>query len=413
MNMIVREKQLPVSCFQLTYCSKKAIMRALSQGINIGGQKGTGMEEKNQNNRIVCVLSGIGLFCLLALQFCLHRFTPFINDDLWYATNITTGKPISGVVDIIQSQIWHYFNWGGRIVNHAVLQAVLSLGEFGADIANIFATIVLGIVICALGRCRNLLYFLFCESLLVSFNASIFFSMYWESGSVNYLYSSSWILLYLFVVLRELNDDTTTPKGMTFWLVPLAFIAGMSNENMGPSCFLATVFVIGYLCKKKKKVPVALWEGAVITFIGSALLILAPGNFVRGQFIEDASLFSIIIDRCQSFLTSSCDYLFPSFLMAVILLVVEIAVFKHSLSIYRWALLGFATVAQLGMMLSPTYPQRASFGIMCVLIAFILSSFEEIAKMHKKYANIILVVISSVYIHAMIVVTTDFVLPNF
>lgn len=371
------------------------------------------MEGKNYNNRIVYIISGVGLLFLFSLQFCLHRFTPFIRDDLWYATNLTTGEPVTGIMDIFQSQNWHYFNWGGRIVNHAVLQAVLSLGEFGADIANIVATIVLGIVICAFSQCRNPLYFLFCESLIVSFNASIFYSMYWESGSVNYLYSSSWILLYLFVVLRELKEDAGTLKGIAFWIIPLAFIAGMSNENMGPSCFVATAFVIIYLYGKKKKVSLALWEGAVFTLIGSILLILAPGNFVRNQFIKNMTL-SEIIDNCwKNFLLSGCNYLFPSFLVTVILLTVEIAVFKHKLSAYRWCMLGFVVIAQLAMMLSPTYPQRASFGMMCVLIAFILSSFKEIADIHKKYASIIMVVVLSIYLHALIVIATDFVLPSF
>lgn len=371
------------------------------------------MEGKDHNNRIVYILSGIGLFCLLFFQFCLHRWTPFMRDDLWYATNLTTGEPVSNIMDIFQSQTWHYFNWGGRIVNHAILQVVLSWGELGADIANILATIALGIVICLLSQCLNPLYFLFCESMIVSFNASIFFSMYWESGSVNYLYSSSWILLYLFLVLRELKEDTVTPKGISFWIIPLAFIAGMSNENMGPSCFVATIFVIMYLYRKKRKVPIALWEGAVLTLSGSVLLILAPGNFVRGQFVESMSLSEIIDNRWQSFLMSSCNYLLPSFLMALTLLTVEIAVFKHRLTIYRWCLIGFATIAQLAMVLSPTYPQRASFGIMCVLIAFILSSFKEIAEIHKRYANIIVVAASSIYLHALIVIATDFVLPNF
>lgn len=376
-------------------------------------RKEAGMKGKNNNNRMVYVISGIGLLFLLSLQFCLHRFTPFMKDDIWYATNLTTGEPVTGIMDIIQSQNWHYFNWGGRVVNHAVLQAVLALGEFGADIANILATIILGIIICVLSQCKNPLYFLLCESLIVSFNASIFFSMYWESGSVNYLYSSSWILLYLFVILRQLKEDTAPFKGMVFWIIPLAFITGMSNENMGPACFSATVFVMIYLYTKKKKVPIALWEGAVLTLIGSVLLILAPGNFVRSQFIEDMTLLKVILNRGQNFLISSCNYLFPSIFMTLILFTVEIVVFKHKLSLYRWCLLGFAVIAQMALVLSPTYPQRASFGIMCVLIAFILSSIKEIADTHKKYANIIMVVVSSIYFHAIIVVATDFVLPNF
>ena len=171
------------------------------------------MKEKDKNLKIY-IISFLGLALLLGLQFVLHRATPFMKDDLWYATNLADGGRISSPLDIIESQVWHYFNWGGRVINHALLQAILCCGEVGADVLNILATVILGLVICLVAKVKNPLYYLLAEAMIVAFNASIHFSMYWESGSVNYLYSTSWIVLYDYLILRSLDSDKKKHKGI-------------------------------------------------------------------------------------------------------------------------------------------------------------------------------------------------------
>lgn len=368
---------------------------------------------KNEKKIGIYIVTGVGLLLLLGLQFMLHRATPFMKDDFWYSTNLVTGKKVSSPLDILQSQIWHYFNWGGRVFNHAVLQAVLATGEFWADVLNILATILLGIVICVLGKTKNPLLFLGAEAMLVSFNASIHFSMYWEAGSANYLYSSSWVLFYAFVILRSLDDDAKKLKGISLWILPLALAAGWSNENMGPSCFLLTVFVILFLWLKKRKIDLFLVEGAVLTLVGSVALILAPGNFVRNQFNEDLPFLAMIKSRLMQFIFSSSNYLFPVFLLSLILLIAELTVFREELKIRNVALFAFACVAQGGMILSPTYPQRASFGIMCALIAYILAFLERRLKKGGPGRVFCLILIGSVYLHAITVVMTDLVFTPF
>lgn len=368
------------------------------------------MNSKKSNLYIQYIFVFVAVVVLLFLQFVLHRMTPFIKDDLWYATNLTTGNPISNPMDIIASQIWHYFNWGGRVINHGLLQAVISTGELGADIINTLVTALLGIIICLLAGTKKPLMFLLAESAIVAFNASIHFSMFWESGSVNYLYSSCWILLFIYVVIRELKPDTTKIKAVEFWIIPLALISGWSTENMGPTCAFITLLVIVYKFIKKQKPSIFLYEALILSALGSAILILAPGNFVRNQFSNKMSLPKTIYFRFISMWNSTSVYLFPVIVITLSILVVEIVVFQRKLSLYNMSLLIFATVAQLAMVLSPAYPQRTSFGIMSVLIAFIVSLINDHLK--EKRENIASTIATvSIYIAAVLIVLSDIIYP--
>ena len=371
------------------------------------------LKKENRNIKLY-IITAVFVAVLLIIQFIAHRITPFMRDDLWYATNLVTGEKVKSLGDIIESQIWHYFNWGGRSINHALLQAVLATGEVAADVLNILATLILGFVIFKTARAKNPLMFLLCEALIVAFNASLFFSMLWESGSVNYLYSTSWILLYVLVILKEIDfEGEKTSKARIaeyFWIIPLALIAGWSTENMGPTCFVLTVGVIIFLAIKKKKIPFYLYEGAFLTLVGSALLILAPGNFVRNQFVEKAPFMSIIRGRIDSFLLSGCGFLLPSFLFAIILLVIQIFIIKE-IKPRDIALFAFAVIAQGAMILSPAYPQRASFGIMCVLITYIVSVIARLYENHKKMRPMFILLTSSFVLYAIIKICSEIFFP--
>ena len=373
------------------------------------------MQDKKKSQKLY-IITAVGVAILLILQFVLHLMTPFMRDDLWYATNLVTGEKISSIGDIIKSQIWHYYNWGGRSINHALLQAVLASGETGAAILNTLAALILGFAICFAAKVKNPLFYLLAEACIIAFNASIFFSMFWESGSVNYLYSSSWILFYMAIVLKTLDSDLVSSSSKKsniseilkcIWIIPLSLIAGWSTENMGPSCFVLTVFAIVFLLIKKKKVPFFLFEGALFTLLGSVLMILAPGNFVRNQFVEKTDLVTLINSRIDSFLLSNCEFLFPTFFFAIIILCIQVFVYKN-VKIRDMALFMFAVMAECAMMLSPAYPQRASFGIMCVLIAYIISALNKILTDKNKYVNAVCIIgTSSMFICAVTKILTD------
>ena len=71
-----------------------------------------------------------GIVILAVAEWFGHRRITFMMDDEWYGTNLVTNQPLRGLSDIIESQIWHFRNWGGRCMTHGILQLTLMSGEF-------------------------------------------------------------------------------------------------------------------------------------------------------------------------------------------------------------------------------------------------------------------------------------------
>jgi len=97
---------------------------------------------KGKRDHIYVILCLGGLAILYLLQFMVHRYVPFMMDDLWYGTNLATGEPLHSLGDVVEGQVWHYLNWGGRSITHGILQITLMSGEWCADILNLLMTML-------------------------------------------------------------------------------------------------------------------------------------------------------------------------------------------------------------------------------------------------------------------------------
>ena len=75
---------------------------------------------KQKTDRWIYILSGILLAISIIVLYMTHRSIPFMMDDLWYSTLLSEDTPIASFSDIVESQIWHYFNWGGRSMTHGI-----------------------------------------------------------------------------------------------------------------------------------------------------------------------------------------------------------------------------------------------------------------------------------------------------
>ena len=175
----------------------------------------------NKETKDKKVQIGWGLGCVLMMisvvvLYLAHRAVPFMMDDLWYSTKLSSDEPITSLKDIMESQIWHYNNWGGRSVTHGLLQMILLAGEQVADILNVAVTLLLSWVICVVAGNRSFLAFFGCFSMLFGLNANWKMSMFWQSGAANYLYITVFILLFLHVYLREIREaDASVLPGIT------------------------------------------------------------------------------------------------------------------------------------------------------------------------------------------------------
>lgn len=301
-------------------------------------------------------------------------------DDLWYATNLKTDSPLQGLWDIMESQVWHFLNWGGRCVTHGVLQMTLMSGELAADMLNVAATLLLGWMVCLTAGWRKPFSFLCASCLIVALNANVKMSMFWQAGCVNYVYSSVWILAFLWPYLRQVEE----PEGsflplVDMWILPLGLMAGWSNENMGPASLMTALAAVVYLVKGKGRRP-SLWmiSGLAACLAGSVLVVTAPGNFVRAAAVEKLPLGAFLYDRFFSMLRAGADYLFPAAALLAALLLVRTVCLKGRLRPSQWMLLALAILSYGAMVLSPHYPDRATFGTMTVCIALSLSVLKDI-----------------------------------
>lgn len=348
------------------------------------------MKKKYLSTLIYIALAAV----ILLLEFLYHRVTPFMMDDIWYSTNLATNEPLRNVADVFEGQVWHYFNWGGRSVTHTLLQFVLMGGELFADILNVIAAAVLAFIVSLFVPSKQKLFsFMGAVVFMIAFNPNFQLSMFWQSGSLNYLYSTSWILFFFFLYIRETGETVRKPLfGINVWMIILGLITGWSNENMGPASFCLAVIVIFYLKRiRKKKIALWMWEGAVFSLLGSAACILAPGNFVRSEFTGNLSIGEAIKERLLSMLTAGCDFLMPSVLVLILLAVIAYKYCRLKPEAKEIILMITGVLAYSAMLLSPHFPDRAAFGIMMINIAVILILFSRIFSVFdnmKKFADL-------------------------
>lgn len=327
-----------------------------------------------------------GIFVLAMMEWICHRRVPFMLDDLWYATNLRTDQPLRGLWDIVESQMWHFENWGGRCVTHGVLQMTLMCGEAAADLLNMAATFLLGWMICVTAGWRKPFCFLCASSLIVALNANVKMSMFWQAGTVNYVYSSVWILAFLWPYLRQVER----PEGaflplVNLWILPLGLMAGWSNENMGPASLLTTLAATVWLAKGRgRRVSPWMISGMAACLAGSILVVAAPGNFVRAAAVEKLPLGEFLYERFFSMLRAGADYLFPSAVLTAVVLLLWTVCLKGRLRPVQWLLLALAVLSYGAMVLSPHYPDRATFGTMVACIALSLSVLRDILEKRRK-----------------------------
>lgn len=350
---------------------------------------------KNWNKRI-WIASGILLAVSFVVLYVTHRDTRFMMDDLWYSTVLSDDTPITSLRDIIDSQIWHYNNWGGRSMTHGLLQLTLLAGELTADLLNMLMTFLLAGMICIVAGNRKLPMFFAALALPLGLNANWRMSMFWQSGAANYLYITVFLLAYAYCYLRELPDgaypeDSADAQGqlkqkrlpgITLWIIPLGLLAGWSNENMGPSVWILSLVVILAAIKRKNKVQLWMVLGNLTCLFGSIMVIAAPGNFVRSEQVGDGQYGLIwrLFLRSYSECRAALEFLFPTLLILLLVVLLAKSVGGLYLGRRNVLLLICALLSWGAMFLSPHYPDRAAFGTMILLICVILSMAGKIGR---------------------------------
>ena len=363
---------------------------------------------KQNNKQIFGVIASILTAVLLLFIFLCNREIVFMQDDLWYATNLVSGEKITGVRDIVQSQIWHYINWGGRTVAHTLLQFLLWGGGTFCNILNTLAFAGLAVFLGKNDRKWDIRMILLSASLLVFCNPQLVDTLFWQSGCANYLYMTLMSFPFVWLYLRTLQETEEknvnigagipAAIGMFFW----GLLVGWTNENFGPTICLITIATLILRIRRKKKIYAWMIPGCISTAIGSAAMILAPGNFVRNDQINTLGSWKLdLVKRVVDYVRAAFEYLLPVLLITLLVYVMYRLVMKKLPDLPTLILLFAGIVAFLALAVSPHVPERSTFGVMSffiwAVVRMLSGIFEETGK--ERFRVLITFTFTAIAIH--------------
>lgn len=240
---------------------------------------------KKQVNRKICIIFGV-FFLFLYIQ---HQFVYMYFDDYGYASlsygwsGNYKGMDYS-LRDILRYLLWHYFCWGGRVFYYFFMIVALKTGLWFIQIFQ--AVIIFGITFFSYlllkteDENKNVkLAFLLCMFYgmigLTTFNEGLF----WYAAASSYVWPLLPFFAGIFVQKRMLKGEES--KRNLILSSVLFFCAGFSQEQVAVLVFVYIVLSYGFVWFIEKRKVKGAWQNILAGALGSGLVILAPGNFVR------------------------------------------------------------------------------------------------------------------------------------
>ncbi len=297
--------------------------------------------------------------------FARNFFIPISADDYVYkfVWNFETFRGdsddwilISSFADIFKSQVEHYFFWGGRTIAHAVVQFFLWQGKIFFDVANtIVAVIFTWLIIRLSGKCYDWKIFVTVIGLWI-FLPQFVPTMLWLTGSCNYLWMTTLQLGFLYALMNEKKI-----------CILLGFFAGWTNEAGS-----ITIFLMSLMYFRIKKSPIEHYQilALILFSIGLTVMMFAPGNFSRAEFLEP---FYELHTFSERFLYNLTNPFFETLLKSSPLIL--IAVLSRSKRSLFFTLAGF--IAPAALLFSPEFPMRAAFISPVLFLIATLISLEN------------------------------------
>ena len=355
------------------------------------------------------------ILIITAFIFLFNYLYPAVEDD-WYYTFVwkptgaeLAGQRITSLHDLFESQYAHYMQWGGRTVAHVITQSLLSIDMIWQDILNTLAYISLMYVMYKysnIGRRTNVSLFLLISAIFWLFQPIFAATMFWITGSANYLWCTLLILMFIYPYYSlYMKGDSKDSVAKSIGLFLFGIIAGWTNENM----VIAVIFFIAVLLflirRQQMKIPVWAYVAFTGFIIGSLFLLLSPGNAVRYSrelIVEGASSSLLSVDSLLSRLEQMWNYYRKLLLVYSIPSIVAIAYYylrgkgeqKNKIGPILLLLFISSHIALAAMIASPTFPERAMFGLICILIILLGLAFANLNMDNKwvRAASVLLVV---------------------
>ena len=261
------------------------------------------MLNKNIDN-FFCII----FFLSLILASLAIYFHPNVGDDYYFL------ESISIYPNLIEYFNYWYFNWTGRFS-----QSFMSFWLFSDDLyLKIYKACLMPLYL--------ITFYFFLKKILnvnvkfLSIDFTILFiclwfiypaideTIFWISGSINYLFPLIFSIFYLglFTEIKEKNNKATP-----FFILGLisSFLSGSSHLQIFSGCFAISTFYMYLYFRENIQKFKSLLIFYVIFLCGGILLIFSPGNFERlGNLSFETTILSTVY-KSIIFISSSIFYL--------------------------------------------------------------------------------------------------------
>lgn len=315
--------------------------------------------------------------------FLLSARMPLFADDL------CRYSPVFDPTLIIQETIRAYLTWSGRFPPMAVSFSILALGKPGLisfDLINTGIVVVICREVarhaCGSNVSAKLPALLICVFLLWFTPARFGETFLWKTGAVQYLWGCALALVLLGPVIDHVVWQRRPGPGR--WRVAVycvaCLLAGawLSNLSVAVFCTWSLLMAIDY--QRRRRLDATLLAGLIAWGVGSLLLIVAPGNYLRAHHIGYSAGLYDRITTTSAYLVDYVDkrlaIIYISF--CIILLLTEHPATRRKLYVSMIFILAGA-LSVLAMVGAPeiSFIPRVAFPFQFFLIAATMSLFPD------------------------------------
>lgn len=332
-----------------------------------------------------------GVMLAAIVIFVYNMLTPYFTDDLIYGYQV---KQAGSLLELLQQEINQYQTWSGRSVSHFILRLFLTQEKWLFNLCNSMVFIGLNLLIYAnieKKKTYSLKLFLLIQVLIWTFGVEFAQTVLWETGACNYLWGTTIILGFL-TLFRCSVRNAETVKHKTILSVFLFFfgiLAGWCNENTSGGAILGALLFTGSYIYQNRSAKPWMVSGLTGLFVGFGMMILAPGNQVRSQYMEESHSGLAAIAARTLKCTLAIENLFLELLILLLAAVLILWGQKKIRNIFRkekmersilmaafWTFLFLAV--SYALILAPEPMPRAYFGAGIFLIMAVVQALEAI-----------------------------------
>lgn len=335
--------------------------------------------------------------CYLTVLFFMI-LTPLMGDDYNYYANVSKA---GSFFDLFAQEYDQYMHWTGRSVAHIILRTVFyfhSVMLFNILSAGVFVLLTLFIYVHIDRRLKyDYRLYLLIVLMIWIFGVSFAETILLKYASCNYLITTGIILGFLTLYRRWL---TAGSKGSILRCIGMFFfgvVAGWCSENTSGGAILllliyfATIFYNRKhnIAKADDTLSLAMYGNKIMPWmvtgfigmvIGFAIMILAPGNYIRASFAEEEHTGIVgMIARIQKTTLLIRDNFLIMICMFIVLLIILRIMGKTYMELHNMLLYGFLFLATAYSLIMTAEPQgRAFFGAGIYLTIAICQGISDI-----------------------------------